>query len=158
MAQNPDAVEKKGGTVVEEENLSVSSAEQVQDLDNAGKFLQDHKDMDTSHIDIAKLRHKIDRNVITCLCLVFIMTFLDRAIYNVRLLELHIGLRLHKLVCWNYGCKKGPETEGFRVLASTNRYGADMISSTNNLMNVPGYAVAHLLMQVPNVSPFSRYQ
>jgi hypothetical protein len=83
MAQTPFLQEKKAGVVVEEENISISSAEQKQDLDAAGKFLQDHKDVESSVIDINKLRHKIDRNVITCLCLVFIMTFLDKAIYNV---------------------------------------------------------------------------
>jgi hypothetical protein len=84
MAPNHDLDEKKGGVVLEEENLSISSSEEPKkDFDAAGKFLHDHKDIDSSEVDIAKLRHKIDRHVVSCLCLVFIMTFLDKAIYNV---------------------------------------------------------------------------
>jgi hypothetical protein len=83
MSKIPDVDEKKAGVVVEEENVSISSGELKRNLDGAGKFLADHADIDTSDIDINKVRHKIDRNVVSCLCLVFIMTFLDKAIYNV---------------------------------------------------------------------------
>ena len=83
MTENPSLEGKKAGAVVKEENVSISSGERERDLDAAGKFLQDHEDVDSSGIDINRLRHKVDRNIITCLCLVFIITFLDRAIYNV---------------------------------------------------------------------------
>jgi translation elongation factor P/translation initiation factor 5A len=53
------------------------------DLDGAAKFLYDRQDYDTSEIDIKKLRHKIDRNVVSIMSLCFIMQFLDKAIYNV---------------------------------------------------------------------------
>jgi hypothetical protein len=110
MAQNLEVDEKKAGVVVEEENVSLSSSDEPKrDLDAAAKFLQDHKDIDSSNIDINKVRHKIDRNVITCLCLVFIMTFLDKAIYNVSLHESSTEFCLYKLVCWHYGRQEGPQ-------------------------------------------------
>jgi hypothetical protein len=89
MAQNLNIAEKKASVVVEEEDISTGSVKPTgiikkrRDLDAAATFLQTHKDIDTTGIDVNKVRHKIDRNVVTCLCLVFIMTFLDRAIYNV---------------------------------------------------------------------------
>jgi hypothetical protein len=66
------------------ENVSVEAQENP-DLDAAAKFLAENKDVDTTHINIDKLRHKVDRNVITVLCLLFILAFLDKAIYNVSL-------------------------------------------------------------------------
>jgi hypothetical protein len=95
MVENLDLEEKKAGVVVEAENISIDSGELKHELDGAGKFLQDHKDIDISGVDINKLRHKIDRHVITCLCLVFIMTFLDKAIYNVSTHEPIVDPRLH---------------------------------------------------------------
>jgi hypothetical protein len=95
MAPIADLEEKKAGVVVEEENISISSAEQKREIDGAGQFLQEHKDIDISGVDINKLRHKIDLHVISCLCAVFIMTFLDKAIYNVSLHEPNTELRLY---------------------------------------------------------------
>jgi hypothetical protein len=77
---NPD--EKKGSAVVQEETVSIEE-QKPQGLDEAAAFLETHKDLDTSHIDISKLRHRIDRNVVSLLCLCFIMQLLDKAIYNV---------------------------------------------------------------------------
>jgi hypothetical protein len=71
---------------VQVEASSIDSADfKNLDLDGAAKFLYDRQDYDTSDIDIKKLRHKIDRNVVSILSLCFIMQFLDKAIYNVSL-------------------------------------------------------------------------
>ena len=95
MSGIPSVAEKKGDLVTErkedvtrEENISldeqdVEQGQEITHLDAAAKFLAQHKEVETSHIDITKLRHKIDRNVITVLCLLFILAFLDKAIYNV---------------------------------------------------------------------------
>jgi hypothetical protein len=96
MESNIEAKEKKGGVVVEEENISVSSGEPKTELDGAGQFLELHKDIDISEVDIEKVRHKVDRNIVAWLCLVFIVTFLDRAIYNVSMFDAHFGLRLYE--------------------------------------------------------------
>jgi hypothetical protein len=74
--------EKKGGSIVQEETVSIEE-QKPRGLDEAAAFLETHKDLDTSHIDISKLRHKVDRNVVSLLCLCFIMQLLDKAIYNV---------------------------------------------------------------------------
>jgi hypothetical protein len=66
-----------------EENVSLESQDIKDILDPAARFLQEYGDIDTSHVDISKLRHKIDRNVVSILCAVFIMQFLDKAVYNV---------------------------------------------------------------------------
>jgi hypothetical protein len=56
--------DKKGSVILEEEN-STSSLDRVESnkLDGAAKFLEDNRDLDVSHIDITKLRHKIDFRV-----------------------------------------------------------------------------------------------
>jgi hypothetical protein len=78
--------DKKEGTIMYEENVSETEAQEPEkhDLDRAAKFLTEHGDIDTSHIDLKKLRRKTDVNVIGLCCLVFIMQFLDKSIYNVR--------------------------------------------------------------------------
>jgi hypothetical protein len=78
-------LDKKEGVILETENVLDTTLEEEEqaDLDEAARFLELHKDLDTSHIDISKLRHKIDRNVVSLLCLCFIMQFLDKAVYNV---------------------------------------------------------------------------
>jgi hypothetical protein len=78
----PAGVEKTETVRIEAENESLESQES-KDLDAAAKFLAEHGDIDTSHIDINKLRHRIDRNVVSIMCAVFIMQFLDKAVYNV---------------------------------------------------------------------------
>jgi hypothetical protein len=85
----PALEDKKEGTVVYEENISETEAQEPEkhDLDRAARFLAEHGDIDTSHIDLRKLRRKTDINVIGICCLVFIMNFLDKSIYNVRFLE-----------------------------------------------------------------------
>jgi hypothetical protein len=56
--------DKKRSEVVEEENSSPSLHRVETDkLDGAAKFLEDHRDLDVSHIDVTKLRHKIDFRV-----------------------------------------------------------------------------------------------
>jgi hypothetical protein len=77
--------DKREGTVVYEENVSETEAQEPEkhDLDRAATFLAEQGHMDTSHIDLKKLRRKTDINVIGLCCLVFIMSFLDKAIYNV---------------------------------------------------------------------------
>jgi hypothetical protein len=82
----------KEGTVVYEENISETEAQEPEkhDLDRAATFLAQHGDVDTSHIDLKKLRRKTDINVIGICCLVFIMSFLDKSIYNVRLSEVFL--------------------------------------------------------------------
>ncbi|KAF2405187.1 MFS general substrate transporter [Trichodelitschia bisporula] len=79
------ALEKDEKSVtIFEENLSTESESEPapSDLDGAAIFLDAHKDVDISHIDIVKLRHKIDRCLVPLMCLCFIMQFLDKAIYN----------------------------------------------------------------------------
>jgi hypothetical protein len=86
MSKQIDALEdKKAGTVVYEENISETEAQEKEkyDLDNAAQFLAEHGHLDTSHIDLKALRRKSDFNVIGICCLVFIMQFLDKSIYNV---------------------------------------------------------------------------
>ena len=77
--------DKKEGTIVYEENISETEAQELEkhDLDRAAKFLAEQGHIDTSHIDLKKLRRKTDFNVIGLCCLVFIMQFLDKSIYNV---------------------------------------------------------------------------
>lgn len=80
------AEKKTNGGITQDESISVSPSLESQDnpkLDSAAKFLYENKDVEYSHIDLAKLRHKIDRNVVSILCLTYIMAFLDKAIYNV---------------------------------------------------------------------------
>jgi hypothetical protein len=59
--------EKKGAAVVEDENSSTAGSPerrvQANQLDGAATFLEDNRDLDTSHIDVTKLRHKIDFRV-----------------------------------------------------------------------------------------------
>jgi len=61
--------EKKAGAVTEAENVSTSSDNDslqrlaTSQLDVAGQFLADHKDLDTSDVDISKIRHRVDRTV-----------------------------------------------------------------------------------------------
>jgi hypothetical protein len=83
--------DKTEGVISKTENVSNTTLEEEQppDLDQAARFLEIHKDLDTSHIDISKLRHKIDRNVVSLLCLCFIMQFLDKAVYNVSWYSYH---------------------------------------------------------------------
>jgi hypothetical protein len=57
----------------------------IENLDPAAKFLHIHKDLDISHVDISKVRHKVDRNMVSILCCLYILAFLDKAIYNVRI-------------------------------------------------------------------------
>jgi hypothetical protein len=66
------------------EAASVDSKDlQNLDLDGAARFLYEHQHLDISDVNITKLRHKIDRNVVSIMSLCFIMQFLDKAIYNV---------------------------------------------------------------------------
>ncbi|KAF2421119.1 putative allantoate protein [Tothia fuscella] len=118
MERNVDLEEKSAVVVTKEETISHSDDEQEGNLDAAGKFLQVHKEIDSSNIDINRVRHKIDRNVIICLCLVYIMTFLDKAIYN------YAGVM---------GMKKDLKLKGSQFSHPPT-----------------GYAVAHLVMQIPN--------
>jgi hypothetical protein len=86
MSGIPAVTEKKEDIVTKEENISIEEQKPEingQILDAAAKFLAEHEEIETSHINITKLRHKIDYNVITVLCLLFILAFLDKAIYNV---------------------------------------------------------------------------
>jgi hypothetical protein len=87
--------DNKESTVVYEENVSETEAQEPEkhDLDRAAKFLADHADVDTAHIDLKKLRRKTDINVIGICCLVFIIMFLDKSIYNVSC-EDHVFWRL----------------------------------------------------------------
>ena len=79
-----ESIEEKRHTV-QLENESITSKDlQENDLDAAAQFLFEHKDADISHINIDKVRHKIDRNVVSIMALCFIMQFLDKAVYNVR--------------------------------------------------------------------------
>jgi hypothetical protein len=85
--------EKLSSATVNKSDASITQAEHfdieeqptpaVVHLDAAATFLSVHKDLQTSHINIDKLRHKIDRNVVSVLCALFILAFLDKAIYNV---------------------------------------------------------------------------
>ncbi|KAF2673864.1 MFS general substrate transporter [Microthyrium microscopicum] len=110
--------EGKSPKVVGESNSITSEELKDDNLDPAASFLFIHKDVDTSHIDISKLRHKIDRNVVSIMAACFIMQFLDKAVYNYTAVM---------------GIKKDLKLKGneFSHIASA-------------------YAVAHLLMQVPN--------
>jgi hypothetical protein len=67
--------EKKGSAVVLEEESTSSPIRRVSTdkLDNAAKFLEDNKDLDVSHIDVTKLRHKIDFRIVPLMCACFIM-------------------------------------------------------------------------------------
>jgi GTP cyclohydrolase III len=78
-----DSIDEKQHTVQVESESITSQDLQDHDLDSAAKFLFEHKDVDISHIDISKVRHKIDRNVVSVMALCFIMQFLDKAVYNV---------------------------------------------------------------------------
>jgi hypothetical protein len=73
--------EKKDGVVLEDENVSLEEQQENLDLDEAAKFLQLHKDLDTSHIDMKKVRRKVDLHVVLSLCLVFWANFLDKGIF-----------------------------------------------------------------------------
>jgi len=73
--------EKKDGLVVEDENVSLEEQQQNLDLDEAGKFLKQYEDLDTSHIDMRKVRRKVDIHVVISLCLVFWANFLDKGIF-----------------------------------------------------------------------------
>jgi hypothetical protein len=82
-------VEKQEDVILQEDHVIVDGQEnvvvdghEIGHVDEAGTFLAEHKDVDTSHIDIKKLRHRVDRNVVSILCLLFILAFLDKAIYN----------------------------------------------------------------------------
>jgi hypothetical protein len=57
------STDKKGAVVVEEENATPLSRVATDRLDGAGKFLEMHRDLDVSHIDVTKLRHKVDWRV-----------------------------------------------------------------------------------------------
>jgi len=81
-----DTAEKRDPSIsVKEdvESLETTIADGL-DLDPAARFLSAHKDVDTSHINMDRLRHKIDRNIVPIMCLTFIVQFLDKAVYNVR--------------------------------------------------------------------------
>jgi hypothetical protein len=54
---------KKNAVVVEEENRATLQRLPSDRLDGAAKFLEIHRDLDVSHIDVKKLRHKIDWRV-----------------------------------------------------------------------------------------------
>jgi hypothetical protein len=74
------------------ENASLSTDSESMDIDKldpAAKFLHIHKDVDYSKIDISKVRHKVDRNVVSILCALYILAFLDKAIYNVSTLVIN---------------------------------------------------------------------
>jgi hypothetical protein len=83
MVNKRDSTNEKAETEFIEGDSSSLEEQDITDFDPAAKFLKDHGDIDTSHIDINKLRHKIDRNVVSLMCAVFIMQFLDKAVYNV---------------------------------------------------------------------------
>jgi hypothetical protein len=72
-------VENVIGVAGDDETIGVVDASL---LDPAAIFLAKHIDVDSSHIDIAKLRHKVDRNIVPLLALCFYMQFLDKAVYN----------------------------------------------------------------------------
>jgi hypothetical protein len=103
MSGIPPVTERKEDLVTREENISLDEqeAELAQEssevLDAAATFLAQHKEVETSHINMTKLRHKVDRNVVTILCLLFILAFLDKAIYNVSQKPL-----LHRRSCINF--------------------------------------------------------
>src|ERR1700753_703767 len=103
MSGIPPVTERKEDDVTREENISLEEqeAELAQDssevLDAAATLLAHHKEGETSHINMTKLRPKVDRNVVTILCLLFILAFLDKAIYNVSLKPL-----LHRCSCINF--------------------------------------------------------
>lgn len=76
--------EKKVGTVTEAENISVHSNSTTSEdhalrrlataqLDGAGQFLAANKDLDTSDVNVSKIRHKVDRTIIPLLCACYIM-------------------------------------------------------------------------------------
>jgi hypothetical protein len=62
--------DKKAAVVTEEENSSASVDRIIKanNLDGAAKFLEDNRDLDVSHINITKLRHKIDFRVSSTSC------------------------------------------------------------------------------------------
>ena len=81
-----ESAELEKGHTVQIENESITSKDlEEKDLDAAAQFLFEHKDVDISHVNIDKVRHKVDRNVVSVMALCFIMQFLDKAVYNVRL-------------------------------------------------------------------------
>jgi len=75
--------QEKHPTLTTDSNSITSDELKDTNLDSAASFLYEHRDLDTSGIDIAKLRHKIDRNVVSVMAACFIMQFLDKAVYNV---------------------------------------------------------------------------
>ena len=77
-----DILEHKDGLTVDEVSVGSELLDTSQ-LDPAALFLSENRDLDTSHINISKLRHKIDRNIVPIMALCFFMQFLDKAIYNV---------------------------------------------------------------------------
>lgn len=78
-----------GPESVDHESVNTASVawEDLQklDLDTAAQFLHEHHGLDTTDVNITKLRHKIDRRIVSIMCLCFTMQFLDKAIYNVSL-------------------------------------------------------------------------
>lgn len=118
------------------ESASVTSRElDSLDLDPAAQFLFEHKDVDTSQVNIDKLRHKIDRNVVSIMALCFIMQFLDKAVYNVSHFVCSGSLIIN--VKYQYTAVMGLKE--------------DLHFQGNDFSHVAtAYAVGHLVMQFPN--------
>lgn len=56
-------------------------------LDVAAKFLDEHYSLDTSQVDLKRLRRKIDWNILPIMVACFLCQYLDKSIYNVRRLD-----------------------------------------------------------------------
>lgn len=54
----------------------------VEELDEAGLFLKQYKDVDTSHINIRKVRRKVDCHIIPIMFIIWVCAFLDKMSYN----------------------------------------------------------------------------
>jgi hypothetical protein len=90
-------VNKSDTSITREETIDIEEQQPTDEihLDAAAKFLSQHKELETSHIDLDKLRHKVDYNVVSVLCALFILAFLDKAIYNVSYLLVHIRNKIY---------------------------------------------------------------
>lgn len=54
----------------------------VEELDEAGLFLKQYKDVDTLHIDVRKVRRKVDFHIIPIMFVIWVCAFLDKMSYN----------------------------------------------------------------------------